>query len=65
MDKAVETYDEYVARWEQEKNARAEASGLFNSSTVERVVTAVNKPLLDRAGFVKELERAARIHSSW
>jgi hypothetical protein len=65
MDDANETYDKWCARLKQEWDAREEASRPFNPGAVDRIVTAVGKPLPDRAGFADELERLARIHSLW
>jgi hypothetical protein len=65
MNDIDETFDEARARWKREQDARAEASRLFNPGAVDRVETAVGKPLLDRDGFADELEHLARIHSTW
>ena len=40
-----------------------EASRLFNDAALDRIVTAVDKPPLERDGFVKELERVAKNYS--
>jgi hypothetical protein len=58
-----ESFDEWSARWKREWESSVEASRLFNARAVDRIVTAVGKPLLDHDGFVKELERVAKNYS--
>jgi hypothetical protein len=63
MNPQEQTFDQARARWKREQNAKAEASRLFNSDAVDRLVKAVGKPVLDRDKLVEELERVARIYS--
>lgn len=65
MNDIDESFEEACARWEREQDAKTEASRLFNPGAVDRIETAVGKPLLDRNGFANELERLARIHLTW
>ena len=58
-----ESFDEWSARWKQEWESSVEASRLFNDAALDRIVTAVGKPLLQRDGFVKEFERVAKNYS--
>jgi hypothetical protein len=55
-----ESFNEWSARWKQEWESSVEASRLFNDAALDRIVTAVGKPPLERDGFVKELERVAK-----
>jgi hypothetical protein len=58
-----ESFDEWSARWKQEWESSVEASRLFNVAALDRIVTAVGKPPLERDGFVQELERVAKNYS--
>jgi hypothetical protein len=65
MNGLHETFEEWSARWKQERDAAVQAERLFNNGAIDRVITAVGKPPSDRDALADELERLARIHSLW
>ena len=65
MNGSHETFEEWSARWKQERDAAVQAERLFNNSATDRVITAVGRPPSDRDALADELERLARIHSLW
>ena len=65
MNDMDETFEEWSARWKQEWDARVRASRLFNAGAIDRLVTAVGRPPSDRDALANELERLARIYSTW
>jgi hypothetical protein len=62
---AEETYEEWSARLNREREARVRTGQVFSDAAIDRIVQKVRKPASDRGALAAKLERLRQTFASW